>query len=190
MPEQARNGKKTKKNKKKVSKAPFVYIIILLIAVVIMVCLVVRNNQGKEEDTNSTGENTAENVAEEDDTPLPEYPLIDMNNTENARIEGGTKENTSTKLAETKTYKSVTFTDIKLVAEGGISRLTATMTNNSTENLETQGIKIVFTNKDGSEYASLMAILPAKTAGNTNILNVGTTSDIINAYDFTIQSQD
>ena len=57
-----------------------------------------------------------------------------MNNTENAKINGGIKENISTKLAEEKTYKGMTVKDIKLVAEGGVTRLTAIVENTTTTN--------------------------------------------------------
>ncbi len=190
MPQQSKT-KKTN-NKKKLSKAPFVYIVILLIAVVITVCLVVKNTQSKDEkgETGSAKSSSETNETDNgEETPLPEYTLIDMNNTENAKVEGGTKENTSSKLLEPKTYKGLTVTDIKLVAEGGMSRLTATVRNDSSQNFEGEGIVVVFTNKDGSEYARLNGILPSVLPGDTNEINAATTSDIANAYDFTIQSQ-
>ena len=117
----------------------------------------------------------------------PEYSTIDMNNTENAKINGGIKENISTKLAEEKTYKGMTVKDIKLVAEGGVTRLTAIVENTTTTNYEGEGITIIFINQDGTEYARLEGLLPAIEAGKTNELDAGTTADIANAYDFRIE---
>ena len=48
-----------------------------------------------------------------------------MNNTENAKVENGVKENTSSKLVEEKSYSGMTIKDIKLKTEDGISKLTA-----------------------------------------------------------------
>ncbi len=184
MPQQS----KTKRTKnKKLSKMPFVYIAILLIAVVITVCLVVRNNQSKEgrEDKAQTEGSQTENA--EEPMILPEQTLIDMNNTENAKVEEGVKENTSSKLAEPKTYKGLTLSNIKLKAEGGITRLTATVENNSSQDYEGEEIVIVFTNSDGSEYARLNGILPSIKVGDTNELDAATTSDVANAYNFTVE---
>ena len=188
MPQQTKSKRATNK-KKKLSKIPFVYIVILLIAVVITVCLVVRNTQSKDEkgETSSAKSSSGTNATDDgESTPLPEYTLIDMNNTENAKVEGGTKENTSSKLLEQKTYKGLTITDIRLVAEGGMSRLTATIRNESSQDFDGEGVVFVFTNKDGSEYATLNGLLPSVAPGDTNEINAATTSDIANAYDFTI----
>ena len=56
-----------------------------------------------------------------------------MNNTENAKVEEGIKENTSKKLLEEKEYKGLKIKNIELKAEGGISKLTATIENKSGE---------------------------------------------------------
>ena len=187
MPQQSKTKKTTKNQKKKLSKMPFVYIIILLIAVVIMVCLVVRNNQSKEEKS-KTQQNTEE-TEQQENIILPEQTIIDFNNTENAKVEGSVKENTSSKLLEPKTYKGLTFKDIKLVAEAGKTQLTATVENNSSQDYAAEGLVIIFTNKDGSEYSRLEGALPAIPAGGTNELDASTTSDVANAYNFTIEAQ-
>ena len=186
MPQQSNSRKTTKSKKKRLSKMPFFYIVILLIAVVITVCLVVRNNQKKEEE--QAGQNTTE-AKEEDKIILPEQTLIDFNNTENAKVENSVKENTSSKLAEPKTFLGLTFKDIKLKAEGGITRLTATVENNSSTRYEGGDIFAIFTNKDGSEYARLKGSLPEIEPGDTNGLDAGTTSDVTNAYDFRIEAR-
>ncbi len=183
MPQQQKSAK-TKKTK--LSKTPFFYIVILLIAVVITVCLIVRNNQSKQEgqDPNVSQQEGEQN---QEDIPLPQQSLIDLNNTENAKVEGGVKENTSSKLAEPKTYKGLTFKDIKLKAEGGITRLTAAVENNSSQKYQGEDITIVFTNQDGSEYARLEGILPTIEVGKTKELDAATTADIANAYDFRVE---
>lgn len=188
MPQQSNSRKTTKSKKKKLSKMPFFYIAVLLIAVIITVCLVVRNNQIKGEEEAKSEQNTTEN-SEEEQIVLPEQTLIDFNNTENAKVENSVKENTSSKLAEPKTFLGLTFKDIKLKAEGGITRLTATVENNSSQRYDGGDIVAIFTNKDGSEYARLKGSLPEIEPGDTNGLDAGTTSDITNAYDFRIETR-
>ena len=170
--------------KKKSSSAPLICIIILLLVVVIAVYALIKN---KKQESEVTPENGDETNSVQEEIQLPEQSLIDMNNTENAKVEDGTKENTSSKLAEPKTYKGLTIKDIKLKAEGGITRLTATIENNSGTDYEGEGITVVFTNQDGSEYARLEGILPSVDNGKTNELDAATTADIANAYDFTIE---
>ena len=168
---------------KKKAKSSGIPIAIIIILIIIAVCIFIKVRKGNT--SKQTTDNTStEEVVEEQ--PLPEYSLIDLNNTENAKVENGVKENTSSKLSEPKTYKGMTIKDIKLIAEGGITRLTATIENNTGSRYEGEEITIVFTNQDGSEYARLEGIIPAIDNGETNEIDAATTSDIANAYDFTI----
>ena len=177
-----------KKNKNNPKKAILVnpLTIIILLVIIIVVCVIIFKKDNIQEKIKEIGKNTTEE-SQEIEQEMPEYSLIDMNNTENAKIEGGTKENTSSKLAEEKKYKGMTVKNIKLVAEGGITRLTATVENTTENNYEGGGITIIFTNADGSEYARLEGVLPAIDSGKSNELDAGTTADIANAYDFIIE---
>ena len=177
-----------KKNKNNPKKAILVnpLTIIILLVIIIVVCVIIFKKDNIQEKIKEIGKNTTEE-SQEIEQEMPEYSLIDMNNTENAKIEGGTKENTSTKLAEEKKYKGMTIKNIKLVAEGGVTRLTATVENTTKNNYEGGGITIIFTNADGSEYARLEGVLPAIDSGKSNELDAGTTADIANAYDFILE---
>lgn len=177
-----------KKNKNNPKKAILVnpLTIIILLVIIIVVCVIIFKKDNIQEKIKEIGKNTIEE-SQEIEQEMPEYSLIDMNNTENAKIEGGTKENTSSKLAEEKKYKGMTIKNIKLVAEGGVTRLTATVENTTKNNYEGGGITIIFTNADGSEYARLEGVLPAIDSGKSNELDAGTTADIANAYDFIIE---
>ncbi len=46
---------------------------------------------------------------------------------------------------------------------------------------------IIFTNRDGSEYARLNGYLPDISVGDSNMIDASTTTDVSNAYDFTIE---
>ena len=184
MPQQSKGTKKTKKKK----LIPFICItILLIIVVVIIVYLVVKNNKSGKEDTSDENQQKTKPDTAIEQLVLPEESLIDMNNTENAKIENGIKENTSSKLTEEKKFKELTLTNIKLSAEGGVTRLTATAKNNSSQDFQGQSITVVFLNKDGSVYARVRGILPTIKSKESNILNVSTKLDFVNAYDFKIE---
>ena len=173
---------KKQKNINKNKKILIAIFLIIILIIIITYTLIPKTN--KKENTNQVENNQTEQEVEQE---MPEYSLIDMNNTENAKINGGSKENTSVKLAEEKTYKGMKVKNIKLIAEGGVTRITATVENTTTTNYEGGGITIIFTNQDGSEYARLEGLLPAIEAGKSNELDAGTTADIANAYDFRIE---
>lgn len=116
-----------------------------------------------------------------------ETSLIDMNNTENAKIEDGIKQNTSENVLRDRDLNKISITGIQLLAQEGISNFTATVTNNTGKDFAGGVAKVKFTNQDGSEYAELEVYVPEMKAGATNSINAGTTADIINAYDFTIE---
>ena len=173
---------KKQKNINKNKKILIAIFLIIILIIIITYTLIPKTN--KKENTNQVENNQTEQEVEQE---MPEYSLIDMNNTENAKINGGSKENTSVKLAEEKTYKGMKVKNIKLIAEGGITRLTATVENTTTENYEGGEITIIFIKEDGTEYARLEGVLPAIDSGKTNELDAGTTADIANAYDFRIE---
>ena len=161
------------------------YRIIILIAVIIIIVLIgymINKNKGQE-GTSKNNQQTAEQGEQ-----VSEVSLIDMNNTENAKVEEGIKENTSKKLLEEKEYKGLKIKNIELKAEGGISKLTATIENKSGEDYSGEKVNIIFENKDGTEYARLEAVMPAVDNQKTNEIDAGTTADIANAYDFKIET--
>ena len=167
------------KSKKKVNIKRIniiIFIIVIIIALLIAGTIIYQKNKDK---------NT--NQEEQQETEQDNLSLIDMKNTENAKIENGVKENTSENIAKDRKLGNLSITDIKLVAQDGVTAFTATVKNNSTNDFEGGIVKIIFTNKDGSNYAELEASIPEIVAGGTNAINAGTTADIANAYDFTIE---
>ena len=171
--------------KEKTNKGIPIYRIIILIAVILIIVLIgymVNKNKSQE----GTIKNNQQQTSEQGEQ-VSEVSLIDMNNTENAKVEEGIKENTSKKLLEEKEYKGLKIKNIELKAEGGISKLTATIENKSGEDYNGEKVNIVFENKDGTEYARLEAVIPAVDNQKTNEIDAGTTADIANAYDFKIE---
>ena len=162
-------------NKKGIITIIAILVILLIIGVVTGV-IIYKNNSKVNNNQSGQQENQDETAS-----------LIDMNNTENAKIENGVKENTSENIAKDRKLGNLSITDIKLVAQDGVTAFTATVKNDSTKDFAGGIVKISFTNKDGSNYAELEAYIPEIVAGGTNAINAGTTADIANAYDFTME---
>ena len=81
--------------KEKTNKGIPIYRIIILIAVILIIVLIgymTNKNKGQE----GTSKNNQQQTAEQGEQ-VSEVSLIDMNNTENAKVEEGIKENTSKK---------------------------------------------------------------------------------------------
>ena len=167
--------KEKQKIKKSNSKGIILLIAIIIIAIIVVGTIIYQNNKNTQQE-------------QQQETEQDSLSLIDMNNTENAKIEEGVKENTSKKLLEDKKYKGMTIKNIQLKAEGGISKLTATVQNETKEDYSGEKVNIIFINQDGSEYARLEAVLPAVDSQKQNEIDAGTTADIANAYDFKIES--
>lgn len=166
--------KEKQKIKKSNSKGIILLIAIIIIAIIVVGTIIYQNNKNTQQE-------------QQQETEQDSLSLIDMNNTENAKIESGVKENTSENISKDRKLGNLSITDIKLVAQDGVTAFTATVKNDSTKDFAGGIVKISFTNKDGSNYAELEAYIPEIVAGGTNAINAGTTADIANAYDFTME---
>lgn len=158
-----------------------VAIVVVVVLLGIGIYLLVGNKSTK------SNEGT-ENILQEQKGENQEgYSLIDMNNTENVKIENGVKENTSSTLLTEKTLLGLKVSNIRLVAENGMTNFTADVKNTSSTDFLEREITIVFKRKDGSELARLRGQLPDIKTGETNRIDASTTADMTNAYDFVIE---
>ena len=169
--------KKSKENKKMNKKGIIIAILVILLVIGVVTGVIIYKNNSKVNNNQSGQQENQDETAS----------LIDMNNTENAKIESGVKENTSENIAKDRKLENLSITDIKLSAQDGVTSFTATVKNDSNRDFAGGIVKISFTNKDGSNYAELEAYIPEIVAGGTNAINAGTTADIANAYDFTME---
>lgn len=149
---------------------------------------VIQEEVAQEQAMQQANELTEEKTTSENgETEQVAQPLIDMSNTENAKVEEGKKENTSDELLKEKTFGDYAVKDIKLYAQNGATYFKATVTNNSKEKYDAKPILITFLNKDGSDNATLNAYIGDMPAGGTANINASTTQDLANAYNFKIQ---
>ncbi len=170
--------KKQNKNENKKKLNPIAVIITIIVIAVIVAGIWLIINKNKKSNSN--------NPALEGEA-IEQVGLIDMSNEENAKIENGVKENTSRDLLKDRDIDGITIKNIKLNAEGGISNFTATVQNDSPVDFAGGVAKIKFINQDGSDYAELEVYIPELKVGTTNTIDVGTTADIANAFDFSIE---
>ena len=169
---------KSKENKKMNKKGIITIIISILVILLIIVTGVIIYKNNSKVNNNQSGQQ--EN---QDETAS----LIDMNNTENAKIESGVKENTSENISKDRKLGNLSITDIKLSAQDGVTSFTATVKNNTSKDFAGGVAKITFTNKDGNTYAELEVYIPEMKTEATNSIDASTTADIANAYNFSIE---
>ena len=112
---------------------------------------------------------------------------IEMTDTEYAKIKDGVKRNNSEKVKEEKEFNDLKILDGSIEASGGMSQFIAVVQNPYDKKIEEQIIKVVFTNQDGSEIATLEASIPELEPNGENIVNIVTELDITNAYDYYIK---
>lgn len=165
--------------KEKKAKINFKLIIVIILIIAIIVGIIIFINKNKQQ----------EQVNEQQEEMLEQEQIgqIDMNNTENAKIEDGVKQNTSENILKDRDLNGIAITEIQLNAQEGLSHFTATVQNNTSKDFAGGVAKITFTNQDGSLYAELEVYIPEMKAGATNAIDAATTADIANAYDFSIE---
>ena len=148
-----------KKNEKIMISVLLIILIIVIIAVV----------AGKNKDNK---ENTEENQVKE------EFVQV---------LEDGTKLNTSSKLAETKTVGAYKIGNIQLTMKDNQSILLADVENTSTTATEMKLLDITLYDKEGNVLEVVPGIVKQLEPGETTQLNAGITADDANAYDFKVE---
>lgn len=168
-----------KENKKiKFNIILFLILIATIIVIGVVVSIKLIHKKERPEQTQE-GEIQVENIG-----------LIDMSNRENAKIEEKKKINNSESLSKDKEISnldSLKLTNIQLLAENGVSTFSATITNTSNKDFKEQYALLQFVDKNGEEYTELDVFIPKLKAGKSELISSSTSSDIINAYDFTIK---
>ncbi len=176
------NKNKKAKSKYSVKNILLILVVIIIIALCVYFLFIRKENENNNENVENNINNTVQETQEE-------YSLIDMNNTTNVEVNEveNTKINNSAKLKENKTYEGMTIKDITLKAENGMTQILANVENTSGSDFAGEVVELVFINQDGSEYARLDAYIPEVKKGETTSIDANTTSDVSNAFDFSIE---
>ena len=145
-------------------------VIVLLAAVVVAGAFYIthRNQEGK------TNEAEEKNVVQEG------YVLI---------YDNGEKENISEKLKETKVFDGLTYSNITLTKENGMTYILADVYNGTEETLGEFPVGIELLDEEGNVIRNVNGYVNTIEPGGTVKLNAGTTIDAVQAYDIRIVKQ-
>lgn len=158
-----------KKNKKKITLNPLIILIVIAVIIAIIVIININNNNNKTENITPQGqeEQNTESYVEE--------------------IETGLKINKSTKLNEAKEVQGLKITNIQLSTKDGMTTLLADVINNSGTKTSLKTVEITLIDKEGNELTKVTGIVDSLDVGDSKQLNIGMTSDYVNAYDFKVE---
>ena len=184
-------------NEKKESNVN-VPVIIVVIVLIIAICggIVFMKNNSKDSTSSESGSVGGSATSEqteaksEEEQEATNASLIDMKNTENVEIVEGEKVNTSKDITKDREVKGLKLTEIQLKTEGGVSRFTAKVSNESGKDFKGGIVKILFKYGEGKDDIELQASIPEMKKDGTSAIDAGTTSDIANAKDLTLELLD
>ena len=104
-------------------------------------------------------------------------------------LEDGSKINVSNKLLETKEYEGLEISNTSLEWKNGVTILLADVINKGSTTKEQQKIYVVLEDKDKNEITRLSGIIDKVEPGKKVQINITTTKDVANAYDFRIEER-
>ena len=152
---------------KKVKKIIAAIMIIIMIAMVVTIMLRFRNRK------------STENIRTVEEQIIPKEEFVD-------KLEDGTRINSSDKLHETKTFDGLEISDFQLTEKDNMTVLLGKITNNANTKKGGYAVNITVLDKDRNEMTTVVAYIKELQPGENTILNVSSTFDYANAYDFTI----
>ncbi len=149
-----------------------IMVIIIAVIIVTMAIGLIKKNSNHNDENIQNKDNTNNQVEEQ----VEEY----------VKEQDGIKTNISDKLRQSREFEGYKVDKIELTSQSSQTQLIAEMTNNSGVDKTAMLIDIVLLDKDGNEIVTLGGIIPATNAGETSQLNVNSSLNYANAYDFKI----
>ncbi len=166
------------KQGKKKNKDLVIVIGVIIVAVIIIAILAAIRNNKANNDQNNVNTN-----------PATSNSQTGTNEEFTQTLSDGSKLNTSTALSATKSVDGLQVSNIQLKTENGITTLLADVENTTSSDTPEKMITITFVDKDGNKITDLSALVQALKAGESTQLNTSVTSDVSNAYDFTVSTK-
>ena len=151
-------------------------IAVVLIAIILIVALVNVNGKDNENLGNPNNGETSQNVQEEE-----KYTT---------ELSDGTKINTSEDFSKTKTYKDLEISNMQFTNKDGMTVLLADVTNKGTSTHESEIVILKIIGGNGEILTEVHPVIGRVEAGKTIEFNVGTSADVTNAKDFTIEASE
>lgn len=162
-------------------------LIICAVAIVLIIVLLVAKGGNKKQEQNNTQNNSVQNsVSSNVDNTAENNTLVEEFV---EKQEDGSKVNTSEQLKKTKTIDGLEITNIRLVESGGLSQIVADVKNTTSTTKGDFDITITALDKNGNKIASLSGYIDRVAPGKTAQLNASVTTDMANAYDFTVEKK-
>ena len=161
----------------KTKSISIIFIVIIVLAAVVVAGTFYITYRNKDEDDvqeQNEEQNEEQNVIQEG------YVLIK---------EDGTKENISDKLKETKTFDGLTYSNITLTKENGMTYILADVYNGTEETVGEFPVGIELLDEEGNTIRTVNGYINQIEPGGTVKLNAGTTIDAVQAYDIRIVKQ-
>lgn len=150
----------TKKEKK------IILILLIVVAIIVVAMVISISKKGK-----------VKGNEEKNETNVEEFVQT---------LDDGTRLNTSTKLQETKKVGNLEISKLQLTAKNNETILLGIITNVGTAKEENILLKIKIVDKQGNELTTVKPYIGYIKAGESTQLNVSTTFDYANAYDFIV----
>ena len=155
----------------KTNEKKMIMAIIIIGVIIIGIILIVKNNsKNKDEQSNV------------EQVQVPEEKYVQT-------LEDGTKLNTSNKLKETKKLDGIEITDVQFTYRNGQCALIGTVTNKSNSDTEATLVKIILLDDKGNTIQEINGIISPLKVGASDQLNIQTSADYSNAYDYKIVKQ-
>lgn len=102
-------------------------------------------------------------------------------------LENGTKLNTSAKLKEIKKVGNIEISNSQLTNKDGKTTLLADVKNIGNTKIEMLELEIVFVDRNNKQVGILNGLLGTIQAGETVQLNVSSTNDYLEAYNYLVK---
>lgn len=157
----------------KVNKNKILAICIILLIIVILAIIIVVNKLEKAKE---------KNVLVSDDGTTENQNVEEFVN----NLENGGKINTSSKLNENREFEGLKIENIQLTYQNSQTQLLANVKNDTSTESELMMVEITLYDKDGNKIVSLDGIISPLKPGESTQLNIGSSLDYANAYDFEI----
>jgi len=146
--------------------------ILIILALLLIGIIIFVINKNKDNDVNSNN-----NTLSLTENKIEEFVEV---------LDDGTKVNTSTKLRETKTVEGLTVGNISFAYKNEKSQVIADVVNNTNSRTPLMEVTIILFDKNGKEISKMNGLIGKLEPGETTQLDMGTTADVSNAYDFII----
>ena len=101
-------------------------------------------------------------------------------------LDDGTKMNISSALKQNKTFDGYEMSNIQLTHEKGATRVIATVTNTTNNDKDLTNVELTLVDEKGNKLKTITGLISPVKAGESKQINLASSTDYANAYDFTI----